>query len=263
MKYIVCKNYGANFRNIPSTAKGKVIEFLKFGTVINNFGDVETVKNTAGGVTTTYRLVEYNGAYGWISDTLISKVDNIVNVSENKITLNGLSFNVFNQHKRPESGYKKQISDHGCGASVTTFAVNLYGAGVTVENVVEKALKKWGMFNKHILFSANGIATMIKDICGVNTKFSATKDKDEIKTALKNGKQVVFMSHTIFSSTYHYSMAVGFDKKGKVVVANSGNRGPVNVVSFDDFYNSIVNGNGKDKKWYTSVTNSAGIVIVG
>jgi hypothetical protein len=66
-----------------------------------------------------------------------------------------------------------------------------------------------------------------------------------------------------FSAGEHYVMAVGYNARGKIAVANSGNRGPVNLVTLNVLCKYLQEGNGKDKKWWQTVAASAGIVVVG
>ena len=199
--------------------------------------------------------------------------NNTVTVSGSKVKINGRTLTVVNQHKQSGS-YAKDISSNGCGACCTAFALTLQGKKVTPADVLRKGISLWGKWPRACLISAQGIATIIKKY-GYEAKYYAvtTKNKADIKrtihAALMSGKQVICWTDDNnrkcdpFSANEHYVMAVGYNAKGKIVVANSGNRGPVNLVTLDTLCRFLQEGNGKDKKWWQSVAASAGIVVVG
>ena len=196
-----------------------------------------------------------------------------VTVSGSKVAINGKSLTVFNQHKQT-GDYAKDISNNGCGACCTAFALILQGKKVTAADVVKKGISLWGKWPRACLISAQGIQTLIKKYGCTATYYAVTKaNKGSIRSvidkALKAGKQVICWTDDNghkgdpFAAGEHYVMAVGYDAKGRVVVANSGNRGPVNLVSLDTLCKFLQEGSGKDRKWWESVAASAGIVVVG
>lgn len=191
----------------------------------------------------------------------------MVSVKGSKITLNGQSVTVVNQHKL-KGTYAKELSAHGCGACCAAMALCLMGKKATPANVIGKGVALWGKWKKSCTLSGVGIQAIIKKY-GYKSKYYKVSAlnrpaiKRIIKKALKSGKPVIcWTSHGGFSSWQHYVLAVGYNKLGRVVVANSGNRGPVNVVTLDALCKSLQEGNGKDKGWYNTVRGSAGIVIV-
>ena len=198
--------------------------------------------------------------------------NNTVTVSGSKVTINGRSLTVFNQHKQT-GAYAKDISKNGCGACCTAFALILQGKKVTAADVIKRGISLWGKWPRSCLLSAQGIATIIKKY-GHEAKYYAvtTKNKTDIKrmihAALMAGKQVICWTDDNgfkgdpFSSGEHYVMAVGYNARGKIVVANSGNRGPVNLVTLNTLCKFLQEGSGKDKKWWQTVSASAGIVVV-
>ena len=197
----------------------------------------------------------------------------IATVSWSKITINGRTLTVFNQHKLSGT-YHKEISSNGCGACCTAFALILQGKKIAPAEIIKKGISLWGKWPRACLISAPGIATIIKKY-GYNAKYYAvtTKNKADIKrtihAALMAGKQVICWTDDNghkgdpFSDGEHYVMAVGYNAKGKIVVANSGNKGPVNLVTLDTLCKFLQEGNGKDKHWWQRVAASAGIVVVG
>lgn len=212
---------------------------------------------------------------GWIALDYTEKVkSNLVTVSGSKVTLNGKTLTVWNQHQR-SGKYKEQLSSSGCGLCTCAMAAVLAGVGTTPEKVVELAVKKWGKAKDgHWCISGKGMETLLKSY-GVSSDYElVTKDnlirtKALIKTALEAGHPVACwtddngLKDDPFSSGEHWVLAVGYDKDGKIVVANSGNKGPVNLVTLDTLTKFLkANCVGGATGWYTSVAESAGIVIV-
>lgn len=198
---------------------------------------------------------------------------NTVTVSGSKVSINGRTLTVFNQHKLSGT-YHKEISSNGCGACCTAFALILQGKKVAPAEIIKKGISLWGKWPRACLISAQGIATIIKKY-GYTATYRAvtTKNKASIKrdihAALMAGKQVICWTDDNghkgdpFSGGEHYVLAVGYNAKGKIVVANSGNKGPVNLVTLDTLCKFLQEGSGKDKHWWQSVAASAGIVVVG
>lgn len=194
-------------------------------------------------------------------------MSNIVTVSGSKITLNGRSATVVNQHKL-KGTYAKELSAHGCGACCAAMALALMGKKAAPADVVRKGVALWGKWPKYPLISANGLATIIGTYGYIGkAAFLSTSNRATIRKlidlALRAGKPVICWTAKGFSSGDHYVLAVGYNKLGRVVVANSGNRGPVNIVTLDTLCKSLQKGKGTDKGWYKSTAGSAGIAIVG
>ena len=193
--------------------------------------------------------------------------NNIVKVSGSKITLNGHTLTVVNQHKL-KGAYAKELSAHGCGACCAAFALTLRGRKTAPAEVLKKAVSLWGKWPKYSLVSTRGQTTILKKY-GYTASFHAVTKTNRsairklLDTALRAGRPVICWTAKGFSSGDHYVLAVGYNKLGRVVVANSGNRGPVNIVTLDTLCKSLQKGKGTDKGWYKSTAGSAGIVIVG
>ena len=201
------------------------------------------------------------------------EVSHLVTVSGAKVSVNGKSLKVFNQHKL-KGAYAKELSGHGCGSCCASFALALRGKKVSPAKVLKTGISLWGKWPKYGLISASGIATLIKKFGFAATYYPVTKSNKQIlkrviNAALKAGKQVICWTATNgykgdpFANGDHYVLAVGYNKAGKVVVANSGNKGPINIVSLDGLCKFLQPGNGSDKGWFKSVSGSAGIVVVG
>ncbi len=198
---------------------------------------------------------------------------NVVTVSGSKVTLNGKTVTVVNQH-RIGGTYGKQIAKNGCGACCTSMALGFMGKKVTPANVIVKGIALWGKWKKSCTLSGVGIETLIKKY-GHKAKYYKVSKlnkpaiKKTIDKALKTGKPVICWTDDNgkkgdpFSNDEHYVLAVGYNKAGRVVVANSGKRGPVNIVTLESILKYLQEGNGKDKKWYNTVAASAGIIVVG
>lgn len=203
----------------------------------------------------------------------VEKKPHVVEVKGKTITIDGKSLKVFNQHKL-SGKYAKNLSSNGCGASCTVFALTLRGEKITPAELLDKAISLWGKWPRACLLSAPGIASIIKEYGYPAKYYSVTSDnrdslKGKIDAALKAGKQVVCWTNDNgkkgdpFASGQHYVMAVGYNEAGKVVVANSANKGPVNVVTLSTLVKFLQNGSGEDKHWWKRVSRAAGIVVVG
>lgn len=191
----------------------------------------------------------------------------IVTVSGSKITLNGRALTVLNQHKLT-GAYAKELSAHGCGPCCAAMALTLMGRKTAPADILKKAVSLWGKWPKYSLVSAQGLTAIVKKLGYTATFHAVTKSnratiRKLIDAALKAGKPVICWTAKGFSSGDHYVLAVGYNKLGRVVVANSGNRGPVNIITLESLCKYLQVGTGKDKGWYKSTAGSAGIVIVG
>ncbi len=192
---------------------------------------------------------------------------NIVTVSSSKITLNGRSVTVVNQHKL-KGTYAKELSAHGCGACCAAMALGLMGKKAAPADILRKGVALWGKWPKYPLISANGLATIIGTYGYIGkAAFLSTSNRATIRklidSAFRAGKPVICWTAKGFSSGDHYVLAVGYNRLGRIVVANSGNRGPANIVTLDVLCKYLQEGTGADKRWYKSTAGSAGIVIIG
>lgn len=191
---------------------------------------------------------------------------NVVTVSGSKVTINGETVSVINQH-HVTGTYAAQIAKNGCGACCAAMALTLMGKKATPANVIGKGVALWGKWKKSCTLSGIGIQTIIKKY-GYKAKYYKVSTlnrpaiKRTINKALKAGRPVICWTGRGFSSGDHYVLAVGYNKLGRVVVANSGKRGPVNIVTLDALCKTLKEGNGKDKGWYSTVKGSSGVVVV-
>lgn len=184
---------------------------------------------------------------------------------------------VWNQHKR-HGDWKGELDKHGCGISCAAMAANLKGPlkHTTPEGLMEQAVKVLGRKKHGQLYaiSTAGIVRVLKHEGVKAARYNVTAKnvgavKKKIDKALKAGNPVICwtcarMDGDPFARGHHYVLAVGYTKGGKVLIANSGGRGPVQIVSLDTLCKYLHRGNtGKDRGWYTNTRDSAGIVIVG
>lgn len=268
----------AEYLNIRTYAgkENKTVSFspLKKGVKVNV---CDTLKDKDG---KSWYYINYDNKFGFASATYIDKyssskpkVNHTVTYSKNTVSIHGKKLNVFNQHKLTGK-YAKQISNNGCGICCIVFALTLLGkSNITTTDIITKAISIWGE-PKSVGLSGNGIASIIKKY-----KYNATylpilstnrnSTKKRINNALKNGKQIICWTspngykNDPFSNENHYVLAVGYNNNNKVIIANSGNKGPINVVTLDTLCKYLQNGNGKDTGWQKSTTGSAGIIIIG
>lgn len=216
---------------------------------------------------------DYPGCFVFDESGTVVYPLHIASVTNGSVHIDGKHLYVFNQHKLSGT-YAHDLDKNGCGASCTVFALALRGKSVTPQDILKKGISLWGAWPRACLISGQGIATIIKKYGVPATYHSVTKNnKDSIKSvidkALKSGKQVICwtddngLSGDPFAAGEHYVMACGYNKDGKVVVANSGNKGPVNLVSLATLCKFLQEGSGEDKQWWKSVAKSAGIIVVG
>lgn len=189
----------------------------------------------------------------------------------NVVTLNGKRVQVWNQHKQTGK-YKTLLSKHGCGMCCGAMAATLMGRSTTPALFTEMAVALFGARSAAI--STAGIVKVLKKIKVSAKRYNVTRTngdniKSKIKAALKAGKPVICWTapndnKDPFSGGHHYVLAVGYTKEGKVLVANSGGRGPIQLTSLDTLCQYLYHAcTGKDTGWCRSAAGSAGIVIVG
>lgn len=182
---------------------------------------------------------------------------------------------VLNQHKRT-GPWKAELGKHGCGVSCAAFAARLVGVpSITPESMMLNAVRIFNKTKKGQIYaiSTAGIVTILKKkglkpTRRLVTKENRAKIQNEIDDALRCGKPVICWTTAYdkadpFAGGHHYILAVGYNSKGAVVIANSGGKGPVQTVSLDTLCKYINHDcSGKDKTWCSSASASAGIVIV-
>lgn len=119
---------------------------------------------------------------------------------------------------------KSSAARHGCGICTTAMVLNLNGVATTPNIVLKENKRK---INKCKAFKPKEILPYIrsKGIAAFNfntRKLSRKQSVNIMNTALRNGKTVMLMTCGYpFSSNYHWVLLTGFNKSGRIVVANS------------------------------------------
>lgn len=148
--------------------------------------------------------------------------------------------------------YQNYVRANGCGHCCTAMAAQLRGIALDPHQEYELCRKLWGapkelpndMGQDHFL-SVAGITKVLHSLDIPAECFGVPdggqKDATEhIVEMLKQGKQVIFISDpfrdpgNIFSTGYHYVMAVGFAENGKILIANSSINGTPDGVQLVD-----------------------------
>lgn len=143
------------------------------------------------------------------------------------------------QQKWKDGQYSEFIRKNGCGHCCTAMALNLFGIKINPHEEFTLCRKMWGnpRYEEPIcednFISTAGIVKVIKSF-GINAEaFGVPVGKyaeaaGHIEDSLKSGKLVIFWSspsekliHNPFSTGEHYVLAVGFNKDGKIIIANS------------------------------------------
>lgn len=208
---------------------------------------------------------DYTVTYAKNSDTLMPYT----------ITQDRVSTPLWNQHKWT-GDYKKYIQANGCGHCCAAMAARLHGVeDITPATEYAKCVKLFGQpkSGQGHYISCKGIMAVLKAY-GVSAGYlqvttpTLSSVKKKITTALKAGKQAILWCHKYsgvdnpFTSSDHYVMAVGYDKKGNIVIANSS--GKIQLTDIDTIGKSIHHGcTGKATGWGAGIAASAGAVIVG
>ena len=152
---------------------------------------------------------------------------------------NGRRTPVWMQQLWTTGPYQNYVRANGCGHCCAAMAARLHGVDIDPHEEYELCRKLWGaprelpndMGQDHFQTVA-GITKVLTHLgipaqcCGVAE--DGQKDATgHIIEVLKQGKQVILISDpfrdpgNIFSTGYHYVMAVGFAENGKILIANS------------------------------------------
>ena len=156
-----------------------------------------------------------------------------------KITIGDKSTPVWIQQKWQDGEYAQFIRKNGCGHTCTAMALNLNGITINPHEEFTLCRKMWGeprmgepLFEDNFI-SASGITKVISSFGIAAQTFGVPMGKAEdaaqhIENMLKDGKQVIFWSHPSeklpdnpFSKGEHYVLAVGFERNGNILIANS------------------------------------------
>lgn len=171
-----------------------------------------------------------------------------------EIFLNGHTTPVWIQSKWESGEYAKYIIQNGCGHCCTAMALNLHGIKIDPHEEFILCRQLWGEPHKEEPIkednfqSANGICLILKEFGLKAEKFgSYKKTKEEVikhlRNSLESGKQIIFWSHPSdklpnnpFSTGEHYVIAVGLSENGKILIANSSQKGTAkNGIQYTDY----------------------------
>lgn len=126
------------------------------------------------------------------------------------------------------------IRRNGCGHCCTAMAANLHGVTIDPYGIYTLCRKLWGTPENgqdHFL-SVGGITKVLRHLQIPAQCFGVAEGEEaaaasHIMECLKMGKQVIFISDpfrdpgNLFSTGYHYVLAVGIQEDGRVLIANS------------------------------------------
>ncbi len=130
---------------------------------------------------------------------------------------------IWNQHKI--WGKHSSASRHGCGICVAAMALRLNGVKATPNTVLKQTRRS--VRRCRSLKPREAVKVMKKNHIKtnlVNTRsFSRNQCSMIMKAALNDGKMIMALVHGYpFSNNIHWVLVTGYNGKGKVVVANSG-----------------------------------------
>ena len=160
------------------------------------------------------------------------------------VSIRGKETPVWIQQRTPDAEFSKAVQQSGCGHSCTAMALKLLGVeDITPYKAYLRARELFGTplppeqspngLRQYHFITPSGVTKVLKSY-GFNSKCYPVplgKRKecvDQMVEALKEGKLVIFISHPSpefpenpFSKGDHYVLAVGFNRDGKIMVANS------------------------------------------
>ena len=172
---------------------------------------------------------------------------------------------VWIQSEWTEGEFSQYIRRNGCGHCCTAMAARLRGVDIDPYQEYLLCRELWGEPNiqkqqDHFLTVA-GIQKILTHL-GISARcYGVAKNEQKqavahILSSLQAGKLVIFVSDpfrdtdNIFSTGYHYVMAVGFAEKGKIVIANSSekiSKGGVQLVAPEKIENALYQGGTADE----------------
>ncbi len=164
---------------------------------------------------------------------------------------------VWIQQRTPEAEFSTAVKQSGCGHSCVAMALRLLGnEEITPYTEFLRCRELFGVpkrenespngLRQYNFLTPSGITKVLKSF-GVNAKdYSVPKGKrkecvDQIVNALKEGKLVIMASHPSpefpenpFSKGDHWILLAGFNKEGKIFVANSSLNGVTPILGIHD-----------------------------
>ncbi|GEM_PF-4199818 len=189
--------------------------------------------------------------------------DKLVTYTAATVSKGGYSTPIWKQH----AIWKKRssASRHGCGICVTSMALQLSGVPSNPNMVLKQTNRSMKRCKS---LKPNQAVKVLKknhvNVRPVNTRaFSRKQCVDIMKEALDNGKVIMTLVRgKPFSNNTHWVLIVGYDQKGRIVVANSsyGNR---NYCKKTRKQYHLVNWKQIQKKIIRDSANYSAFIIVG
>ena len=149
---------------------------------------------------------------------------------------NGRETPVWIQSAWTEGEYAQYIRQNGCGHCCTAMAARLWGVQIDPYEEYMLCRQLWGAPDEkngqdHFL-TVGGIVKVLHHLniparCYGVPEQRPKEATDHILRCLQDGKQVIFVSDpfpdpgNVFSTGYHYVMAVGFAADSRILIANS------------------------------------------
>lgn len=179
------------------------------------------------------------------------------------VTYRGNTTPVWLQQRWTEGEFARYIVYNGCGHCCCAMAANLRGVAITPYEEYLLCRRLWGppkelpedQGQDHFM-SVAGIVKVLNHL-GIPARAFPVPEgakaaaQKEIQKALLEGKQVIVMSDpfrdpgNIFSTGYHYILAVGYLPDGQILIANSSLKATdtgIQTVSLDRLTASLYEG---------------------
>lgn len=195
------------------------------------------------------------------------------------VSLNGFETPVWKQKAFDEGQYAFYVRRNGCGHCCCAMAARLYGVETDPYREMETCVERWGEPEKGRDWyqTARGITEILHSFGISSTALGVPTGEEELEetrrlmeSALSSGHPVIIWSHPYkkdnpFSAGEHYVLAVGHDKDGNVVIANSGKG--VQLCGMDTVMDVLYKGAAAENtEWGIddddTIPQSGGIVIV-
>ena len=175
-----------------------------------------------------------------------------------------------------EGEYAQYIRRNGCGHCCAAMAAQLCGVSIDPYEEYLLCRQLWGepdaSKGQDHFQTVAGIQKILHHL-GISSKCYGVEEKEHRRAAehivsqLHAGKAVIFVSDPFripgnpFSTGYHYVLAVGFDKNGKILIANSSentSKGGVQAVETEDIANALFQGGTADSSMTWGVVETLG-----